>query len=178
MFFNHDNSYPMNDLYNDHPKNVLKLVQPYCIEITKHPKVYLEYKDKRTAMIDQACIHYDKAYDVTAMINPLCCSYLLGHSELVLNSFTEECAKLSAAIEYFESVTTLVMKPCQEVNDWYKGVFSLLDKKMVASCFLEDVDFWAKTFLFEYNKISLMSNFNDIKKDHLAFLKKIHQKRT
>ncbi len=174
--FNHDRTFAMNDLYNSHPKNFLSLVEPYCAEITKHPKVHLEYKDKRTAIIEAACVHYGKAYDVIAVLNPLHCSYLLGHSLLVIKSFTEECAKFHAAVDYFESETTAIMKQCQEVNDWYKNVFATLDKKSLVSSFLDDVNFWSKTYEFEYDKTTLLAEYNTHKKDHTDFLKKSYKK--
>lgn len=178
MFFNHDNTFEMNDLYHAHPKNVLTSVKPYCVEIMKHPRVHLDFKEKRASAIDQACVHYGKAYDIISMINPLTCSYLLGHSSRIVEPFTEECAKLSACIEIFEQFTNEATKSCQEVNDWYKPILKLLDKKKITSYFLDDLTYWSNTHSFEYNKQIVLSQFTDIKKTHGEYLKKIYTKKT
>lgn len=170
MFLNDDNQF--NKIYHAHPKNVLNMINPYCVEITKHPANYLEVKDKRVKAVQSACIHYGKAYDVTAMINPIVCSYLMGENHYIVVPFVEECGKVLAAIEYFETKTTTVVKNCQEVNEWYKPIFKMIDKKKFVSAMLDDLTFWSSTYDFQYDKQTVLQQLTQYKDQHIAFLTK------
>lgn len=168
--FNSDNSFVMNAEYHAHPKNVLTTITPYCVEVMKHPRNYIEYKEKRVKAVDAACIHYGKAYDIISLINPLSCSYLLGRCDLIVNPFVDECAKILACVEFFESETLAIAKSCQEVNEWYKPIFKLLDKKQVVSSMLDDLTFWSDSCDFTYDKSEVIQLFNQIKQAHIKTL--------
>lgn len=172
MLFNQDNSFEMNQLYHAHPKHLLNTVKPYCIEIVKFPGNYLDVKDKRIKAVQNSCVHYSKAYDVTTMINPISCSYLLGENNYIVTPFVDECAKMMAAIEYFETKTISVVKNCQEVNEWYKPIFKMLDKKKFISAMLDDLTFWSSTYNFQYDKQTVLQQFNNSKDQHTTFLTK------
>ena len=96
----------------------------------------------------------------------------MGENHYIVVPFVEECGKVLAAIEYFETKTTTVVKNCQEVNEWYKPIFKMIDKKKFVSAMLDDLTFWSSTYDFQYDKQTVLQQLTQYKDQHIAFLTK------
>ena len=164
--------YNQNDQYNDHPKYVLNHIAEYVRGIVVCPYTVMEYPYKRDKVIVAACSRFDLAFDVVSILNPLNCSYLLGGSELVVDSFVRECGQLLGSIEYYEAVSLVTARGCVEVMEYHRNLFSSMDKKLIFGKMIEDLQYWGDKYQFDIDKVHVGGLFKSEKADRVQFLTK------
>jgi len=155
----------------NHPKNITFQLDKFLQHLSQFPTHYLEYSAKREKAMNEACKDHDVVYNITAVLNPLNSSYLLGMNDVVVKPFVHECGQLLAAIEFSEKLVKQTSKQCKEVTDYYTNLFNMIgERKDFVTWMFNDVQYWADTYQFTYDKTELIELFKKSKQDHLKFL--------
>jgi len=159
-------------MFIDHQKYVLSGIAPLTDKIHQFPLHYIEYEysAKKEKVLAAACTKHDCLYSIHAILNPLNGSYLLGMNEVIVTPFAEECGQLLAAIEYSDKIVKQHSKSCKEVSDYYAALFGSVDRKQFVTWMFQDIDYWASTFNFQYDKDQTIAIFKKAKQNHTTFL--------